>query len=267
MVCDPKIFETVPLFQLLDADERAVLAENTEIHKYAALERIYKIDDPGGKAYIMLEGSVRVTLIDEDHTDIILDEPQHGDLFGWSSMLADEPHQSTATAKTDCTVIEIDRKDITVLLQKKPMAGLDIMTVLGRQMHYSQNLLRQRVARNANDMIDEKETLGERIADGVARFGGSWRFIISFGVVLIVYTAINVILGQRAWDPYPFILLNLFLSMLASIQAPVIMMSQNRQDSKDRLRSELDYQINRKAEMEITQLLEKVSEIRELIQK
>ena len=90
--------------------------------------------------------------------------------------------------------------------------------------------------------------MGDRIADGVARFGGSWRFIITFGAILVAYTTLNVMLKGRAWDPYPFILLNLFLSMLAAVQAPVIMMSQNRQDAKDRLRSELDFEVNRRAE-------------------
>jgi uncharacterized membrane protein len=108
--------------------------------------------------------------------------------------------------------------------------------------------------RNPNDVIEEESTFGERIADAVARFGGSWTFIILFGIVLIVYSTINVLLQNRAWDPYPFILLNLFLSMLAAIQAPVIMMSQNRQDTKDRTRSELDYQVNRRSEAEIQSL-------------
>ena len=155
--------------------------------------------------------------------------------------------------------VEVDRKDIAVLLERKPMAGMDLLTVLGKQFHSAQQLVRGRVMRNPNEMIDEESTFGERIADQVARFGGSWRFIISFGIVLSVYTLINIILGGKAWDPYPFILLNLFLSMLAAIQAPVIMMSQNRQDTKDRLRSELDYNVNRKAESEIQMLAQKLN--------
>jgi len=119
--------------------------------------------------------------------------------------------------------------------------------------------------RNANEIIEEEATQAERIADGVARFGGSWSFIISFGVVLIVYSSINVALGSRAWDPYPFILLNLFLSMLAAIQAPVIMMSQNRQDKKDRVRSELDFDVNRRAESEIQGLARKMNLVNERI--
>jgi CRP/FNR family transcriptional regulator, cyclic AMP receptor protein len=139
------------------------------------------------------------------------------------------------------------------------MAGLDMLTVLGRQFHASQRLIQLRASRNANQLIEEEATFGERIADAVARFGGSWNFIISFAVVLIAYSSLNIILKGRAWDPYPFILLNLFLSMLASIQAPVIMMSQNRQDTKDRLRSELDFDVNRRAEAEIQALSHKLN--------
>jgi len=154
--------------------------------------------------------------------------------------------------------VEVERNDIEVLIRRKPHAGMDILTVLGRQFHASQQLVRARATRNPNDVIEERETRGERIADDVACFGGSWSFIIAFTVVVTVYTAINVGLDKTAWDPYPFILLNLFLSMLAAIQAPVIMMSQNRQDKKDRLRSELDFDVNRRAESEIQGLARKL---------
>jgi uncharacterized membrane protein len=119
--------------------------------------------------------------------------------------------------------------------------------------------------RNANEIIEEEATRGERIADGVARFGGSWAFIISFAVILSVHTAGNMFLKQQAWYPYPFILLNLFLSMLAAIQAPVIMMSQNRQDTKDRGRNELDFNVNWRAESEIQGLAQKLNLMREKI--
>lgn len=145
-----------------------------------------------------------------------------------------------------------------MLLHKKPDAGIVMLAMLGRQFHAAQDLVRVRSLRDPNEVIEQQSTLGDRIADGVARFGGSWRFIISFGVVLAAYTACNVALGGRAWDPYPFILLNLFLSMLAAIQAPVIMMSQNRQDTKDRVRGELDFDVNRRAELEIRGLSRKL---------
>jgi CRP/FNR family transcriptional regulator, cyclic AMP receptor protein len=134
---------------------------------------------------------------------------------------------------------------------------------LSRQLHNTQELVRSRAMRNPNDVIEKEATFPEHIADTVARFGGSWSFILTFAIVLAVYTAANIVLGRSSWDPYPFILLNLFLSMLAAIQAPVIMMSQNRQDAKDRLRSELDYDVNRRAASEIQGLAEKLNRLSE----
>jgi CRP/FNR family cyclic AMP-dependent transcriptional regulator len=259
MACAPDELRHVPLFALLDDDELAILAAQVELRTFAARQRIYKVGDSGKNAYILTSGSVRITTVDEDQQEVLLDEPGRGDLFGFASMLDQTPHHTNAMAMEETQCIEVDRNDISTLLERKPQAGMDLLTALGRQQHAMQQIVRLRAQRNANDLIDEESTFGERIADTVARFGGSWTFIISFGVVLSVYTAINVILRGRAWDPYPFILLNLFLSMLASIQAPVIMMSQNRQDTKDRLRSELDYDVNRRAESEIQALSSKIN--------
>jgi uncharacterized membrane protein len=155
--------------------------------------------------------------------------------------------------------IEVDRSDILVLIQRKPHAGMDMLAVLGHQYHASQQLVRIRANRHPNEIIEEHVTFGERVADMVAAFGGSWFFIGLFAIVLAIWTTANVYLHGRAWDPYPFILLNLFLSMLAAIQAPVIMMSQNRQDKKDRLRGELDYDVNRRAHAEIQGLAHKLN--------
>jgi CRP/FNR family cyclic AMP-dependent transcriptional regulator len=265
MACNPEVLQHVPLFALLDADETAVLASQVELKTFAPRQRIYKMGDPGGQAYVMVSGTVRVTTVDEDHQEVVVDEPQHGEFFGFASMLEQTPHQTNAIALEEAVCLEVDRNDIAVLLQRKPLAGMDMLTVLGRQFHASQQLVRIRAMRNPNDVIDKKATFGEHIADAVAGFGGSWTFIIIFLVVLVTYSAINVVLGQRAWDPYPFILLNLFLSMLAAIQAPVIMMSQNRQDTRDRLRSELDYEVNRRAEAKIQGLAGKLNHIGEKI--
>jgi len=258
MACDPEVLRNVPLFALLDEDELAVLAGQVELKKFAARQRIYKMGDPGGPAYVMVSGKVRITTIDQDHQEVVLDEPEHGAFFGFASMLDQTAHQTTAMAEEETVCVDVDRNDITTLLQRKPLAGLDMLTVLSRQYHASQQLIRLRAMRNPNEVIEEQETTGERIADTVARFGGSWSFIMMFAAVLIVYSAVNVLLRGSAWDPYPFILLNLFLSMLAAIQAPVIMMSQNRQDKKDRVRSELDFDVNRRAESEIQGLAGKL---------
>jgi uncharacterized membrane protein len=259
MPCNPEELKHVPLFELFDQEELAVLAGQVEIKHFAARQRIFKIGEPSNCAYILMSGQVRVTTVDEDQQDVLLDEPAHGDVFGFASMIDQTPHLANAMAMEESVCLELDRHDIATLLEQKPLAGLDMLTMLGRQFHTAQRLVQLRANRNANDLIEEESTFGERIADAVARFGGSWNFIIWFGVVLIAYSALNVILKDRAWDPYPFILLNLFLSMLASLQAPVIMMSQNRQDTKDRLRSELDFEVNRRAESEIQALSRKLA--------
>jgi len=265
MAVNPEVLKHVPLFALLDEDETAVLAGQVRLKTYAPRQRIYKIGDSGGQAYVVVSGRVRVSTVDQDHQEVVVDEPSHGEFFGFASMLEETPHQTEAAAIDEAVCIEVDRKDIAVLLQRKPMAGMDMLTVLGRQFHASQQLVRVRANRHPNEIIEKDATFGERIADAVAGFGGSWTFIVSFGVALAIYMTIDAALGKRAWDPYPYILLNLFLSMLASVQAPVIMMSQNRQDTKDRLRGELDYDVNRRSEVEIQGLARKLNLLGEKI--
>jgi uncharacterized membrane protein len=265
MACDPRMLKTVPLFSLLDDDETAVLAAQVDHRTFAARERIYKGGEPSGHAYVVLSGKVRVTTIDEDQQEVVVDEPAAGDFFGFASMLQRAPHQTTAIALEESDCLEISRDDIEILLTRKPHAGMDLLTTLARQIHAAQELVRGRAGRNPNEVIEQEATTGERIADSVARFGGSWTFIIVFGILMSAYALANILLRQRAWDPYPFILLNLFLSMLAAIQAPVIMMSQNRQDKKDRLRGELDFDVNRRAESEIQALSRKLNLLDEKI--
>jgi CRP/FNR family transcriptional regulator, cyclic AMP receptor protein len=263
MACNPEVLKHVPLFALLDEEETAVLASQVELRKFAPRQRIYKIGDAGGQAYVMVNGRVRITTVDQDHQEVVVDEPTHGEFFGFASMLEQSPHQTEAVAVDETECVEVDRKDIAILLDRKPMAGMDMLTVLGRQFHASQQLVRVRANRHPNEIIEKDMTFGERIADTVAGFGGSWTFILSFLGVLAVYTIVDSSLGTRAWDPYPFILLNLFLSMLAAIQAPVIMMSQNRQDTKDRLRGELDFDVNKRAAADIQGLARKLNLIGE----
>ena len=265
MTCDPKLLKSVPLFALLDDDETAVLAGQVELKTFAARERIYKRGAPGGQAYVLVSGQVRVSTLDEEGQEIVVHEPVAGEFFGFASMLEQSPHQTNAVALEDSTCIEVDRKDITALLVQKPHAGMDLLTVLGRQIHAAQELARARASRNPNDIIEKEASMGERVADAVAGFGGSWTFISIFGITLAVYTLANVLLDKKAWDPYPFILLNLFLSMLAAIQAPVIMMSQNRQNTRDRLRSELDFDVNRRAEIEIQGVAQKINALNDKI--
>src|SRR5262245_26711616 len=172
MACERQILRDVPLFALLDDDELAVLAGQVDVAHFAARQRIYKIGDPGTHAYVMISGAVEVTTIDEDNQDVIVDDPGRGEFFGMASMLDQTPHQTNAVAREATTCLRVGRDGILALLQQKPHAGMDMLTVLGRQFHAAQQLVRNRAARNPNEIIEEASTLGEPIADAVAGFGG-----------------------------------------------------------------------------------------------
>src|SRR6476469_2723070 len=199
MSCNIDVLRAVPLFGLLDDEEAAVLAGQVEMKRFAPRQRIYKIGDMSGQAYILVSGQVRVSTVDEDYQEVVVDEPVPGEFFGFASMLDQTAHQTGAVALEESVCIEVDRKDIAILLQRKPMAGMDMLAVLGRQFHASQNLVRIRSMRNPNEVIEDEATWGDKIADEVARFGGSWKFTISFGVILITYTSINLALRGKAW--------------------------------------------------------------------
>lgn len=141
MACQPEVLKSVPLFSLLDDDETAVLAAQVEVKTFAARERVYKKGDLGGQAYVMLSGRVRVTTVDEDQQEVVVDEPTRGEFFGFASMLERTPHQTTAIALEESSCLEISREDIAVLLQRKPHAGMDLLTTLGRQFHAAQELV------------------------------------------------------------------------------------------------------------------------------
>src|ERR1700687_5948464 len=168
MACSPEMLKRVPLFALLDDEETAVLAGQVELKTFVARQRIWKIGDPGGQAYVLVSGAVRVTTVDEDHQEVVVDQPAAGEFFGFASMLDQTPHQTGAIAVEETVCIEVDRKDIAVLLERKPMAGMDMLAVLGRQFHSSQQLVRIRSQRNPNEVIEEESTFGERLADSVA---------------------------------------------------------------------------------------------------
>ncbi len=262
MSTDAQLLADVSIFKLLDDDERAVLAQQIDRRHFAAGATIFRDGDRGDALFVIRAGEVELWLYDEDHQRVVLNVAQAGDLFGELSLLDAEPRSATATAITDTDVLVVDREDLRLLFTRKPEAALDVLSTLGQRLRQTDRLIRARTARNANEVIEERLTFGQRLADRIAAFGGSWNFITIFAVVLIGWMAINSIVAQP-FDPFPFILLNLVLSSLAALQAPVIMMSQNRADAKDRIRSELDYQVNLKAETEVAALHEKVDALRE----
>ena len=267
MAADVSVLQEAPLFALLDDSERKTLADIIDVVHFDKGATIFSFGDVGDTLYIVRDGTVQVYVENYEGLKIILGENTRGDIFGEISLLDGGPRTATAVATEDAELFALERQDLLDLITKHPHAAMDLLTVVGRRLRATDELLRTHVAKNVNEEEEEMMTFGERLADRVAAFGGSWTFIMFFGAILLTWVAINTVaLRDKGFDPYPYILLNLFLSMIASLQAPVIMMSQNRQGSKDRLKADLDYEVNLKAELEVAQLHNKVDKIYEEMQ-
>jgi uncharacterized membrane protein len=257
----------IPVFSLLDHAERETLAEIMDCESVAAGKVIFDMGDVGDCLYILRSGHVHIYVENTTGEKIVLGEFEPGEVFGEISLLDGGPRTATAIAMEDSELFVLTRDDLQSLITEHPHAAIDLLTMVGRRLRTTDELLRSHVSRNANIEEDERMTFGERIADHVAAFGGSWSFIFLFGGILVAWMLANAAwLNHRPWDPYPFILLNLGLSTLAALQAPVIMMSQNRQSTKDRIKSDLDYEVNMKAELEVAHLHNKIDKIYERIQ-
>lgn len=257
----------VPIFGLLDDEEREALAQMMDSRDFKEGQTIFHSGDSGGEIFILRSGRVELFIESTEGQKIVLTENEKGDVIGELSFLDGGSRTATALAREDTETLVMHRDRLLEFIDKHPHAAMDLLTAVGRRLRATDELLRTQVSRNPNLEEEERLTFGERIADKVAAFGGSWTFIIIFGVVLAIWVILNSsALLRNHFDPYPYILLNLFLSMIASVQAPVIMMSQNRLSSKDRLKSELDYAVNLKAELEVAHLHRKIDHIYERIE-
>jgi uncharacterized membrane protein len=257
----------VPIFGLLDDEEREALAQMMDCRDFKEGEIIFHYGDSGGEIFILRNGSIELFIESMEGEKIVISENEKGDVIGELSFLDGGARTATALAREATQTLVMHRDRLLEFIDKHPHAAMDLLTAVGRRLRATDELLRTQVSRNPNLEEEERLTFGQRIADKVAAFGGSWTFIIIFAVILAVWVVINsTALFAKHFDPYPYILLNLFLSMIASVQAPVIMMSQNRLSSKDRLKSDLDYEVNLKAELEVAHLHRKVDHIYERLE-
>ena len=266
MSADVAMLAEVPLFSLLDELERETLAEILESKRFDKGDTIFAFGDAGDCLYLLRSGRVEVYVENTEGEKIVLAALEPGELFGEISLFDGGARTASAVAVEDSETLVFDRDHLLEFVRRHPSAALDLLTIMGRRLRNTDELLRSRVSRNLNEEEEERLTFGQRLADRVATFGGSWTFIILFMSLLNVWMAVNVYRDKEAFDPFPFILLNLALSTLAALQGPVIMMSQNRQSSKDRLKADLDYQVNLKAELEVAQLHGKIDRVYEQMQ-
>jgi CRP/FNR family cyclic AMP-dependent transcriptional regulator len=224
---------------------------------------VFRRGDPPDAMYLIREGKVEISTWTEDNEELVLAVLGDGDFFGELALFDGAPRTATAKAIGSVDLIEIRKDDLFAFLRRNPEAALSMMSEISRRLRVANSLIEQRTTRNVNELMEDAYTFGDRLADRIAQFGGSWAFLICFAVTLFLWMALNSL--ESIWhpfDPFPFIFLNLVLSCLAAIQAPVIMMSQNRQATKDRLQADLDYQVNLKAELQIRSLHLKIDELR-----
>jgi uncharacterized membrane protein len=258
----------VPLFQRLEPHELEHLAEEVEQVNYKAGEIIFHEYDTGDALYVVEEGAVRIWVTDEDVKDVTLAELKPGHLFGEMAVLDRGKRSSSATAIVDTHLHRLSSDNFEKFLIQHPDCAIDVICEIAARLRQTNLLVTQRASRNVNEVMEQRSTLGQRVADRVAAFGGSWTFIFLFGGILITWMVANTLVlayigrGENGaqWDPYPYILLNLVLSSLAALQAPVIMMSQNRAAEKDRLAAEQDFKVNLKSELMLEELVRKQRE-------
>ncbi len=255
----------VPLFKRLTPDELEQLAAEVDQVKFDANETIFNEQDKGDALYVVDSGSVRIWVLDEDVKPVTLTELKPGEFFGELAVLDRGPRSTNATAIMETTLHRLSSDDFQTFLMQHPDVAIDVICEIGARMRQTNMLVSQRASRNINVQMEERATIGQRVADRVASFGGSWTFIIIYVGFLASWMALNSFVlihyghgeGGAQYDPYPYILLNLMLSMTAALQAPIIMMSQNRAAEKDRLAAEQDFQVNLKSELMLEELMRK----------
>ena len=251
----------VPLFSEMDEQEVAGIREIMDVMKFKKGQVIIREGDTGDLFYVVTEGQAEIIVRDADGSDVVLHVAGPGDFFGELSMLTNEPRSARVRAAEPVTTLVLERDEFFNFLRTHTHAAIDVLVELGGRLHENDRILRSMASRNVNDIEEERMTLGQRVADKVADTIGSWPFIIIQTVILTIWIIINGLAWIKHWDPYPFILLNLMLSFQAAYSGPVIMMSQNRQSSKDRLAAEIDHQVNAKAELEINNLIRRIDEL------
>ncbi|HEV8657410.1 MAG TPA: DUF1003 domain-containing protein [Thermoanaerobaculia bacterium] len=244
-----ELLTNIPLFESLTQEDLLSLARRLENAEFGEAEVIFRQGDEGSSLFIIEDGAVEISY-GEGKSKVLLAHLFPGQYFGELSVFDGAPRSATATTTRRSRMVRLDRDDLVDFVNKNPAAALRIIAEMSERLRQTNELMSRQVSRNVLEEEEEHLTIGQRVADRVAAFGGSWPFIFTFGMVMTAWMGINI-LRFANFDPYPFILLNLLLSSLAALQAPVIMMSQNRQASKDKLLAENDYQVNLKAEMEI----------------
>ena len=263
MPCDAELLAEISFFEFLNADDRRALAE---VIDHVSLEEgrvLFEVGEPGDELYVVRAGEVELFVRDIVGQKIVLNTARAGDIFGELALLDDEPRSATAVALAPTSLLVLDRGDLALLFQKKPDAALAMLAALSSMTRKADRLLQTRVSRNANEEIEEKITPLQRVADWIAWFSGSMPFLLVNAVWFAIWIALNTLPSLHHFDEYPFGLLTMIVSLEAIFLSCFVLVSQNRQAQKDKVRADIEYEVNIKAELEVAHLHEKADRIQE----
>lgn len=270
MPIDATILAEVPLFALLDEQERADLATQLDVVNFRAGQSVFNYGDPGGALYVIRTGAAEVYFKNDTGDRIVLEQPTVGDFFGELSLLDNGSRTASVLVTEDMEALRIDRNDLNHLFRTHPGAAMDVLTAMGRRMRNSVELLRHTATRNVNEESEDKRTIIQKSADWIAEFSGSIPFLgihivlfalwIIWNVELVKDSGVNWF-GLPAFDAFPFGFLTMCVSLEAIILSVFVLLSQNRQAAKDRVRADIEYDVNLKAELEVAHLHEKLDHL------
>jgi CRP/FNR family cyclic AMP-dependent transcriptional regulator len=250
----------IPMFENLSAEDLNLLTLLWHERTIQKSEVLFRKGDVGSSMFIVEEGSIEICVQSaQDQEDIGVSTINRGGFFGELALISGLPRTASAKAMEDCRLLEMWREEFIEFLSTRPVVAISMIGEIGKRLQATNELVTSMASRNINEEMDEQMGFGDRLADRVADFVGSWKFVIYFLTGIGIWCVLNVLeIFFKVFDPYPFVFLNLVLALVASLQAPLIMMSQNRAQIKDRLRAEQDYQVNVKSELMLQQLHEKV---------
>ncbi len=262
MACAARLLTNVALFEHLEDAEREQLAAFIHERKLVAGETLFKTGEPGESLYVVRSGEIELFIKDTAGQKIVLAIAEDGEVFGELALLDQGPRTATALAVVDTHLLALKRDDLMLLFQKSPTAALRVLAAMSRMTRKADELLRTRVSRNANEEVEEHISALERVADWISWFSGSMLFLAPNATWFIVWISVNVWpLGITQFDPFPFGLLTMIVSLEAIFLTCFVLISQNRQAEKDRVRADIEYEVNIKAELEIAHLHEKTDRI------
>ncbi|MFZ1978178.1 MAG: DUF1003 domain-containing protein [Bacteroidota bacterium] len=254
----------ISIFQSLSEGDLELLSKLWTVRLLKKSEVLFRKGDSASSMFVIDEGEIEILVPDHSgHKEIRVSLLKEGDFFGELSLIVGSPRTATAAVMKDCRLLEMDRGEFVKFLSERPAVAISMISEIGRRLRATNDLVTSLASKNVNVEMDERLSFGDRLADKTEKFVGSWTFMIWFMGFLGLWVIFNAVQWLFSpFDAYPYVFLNLVLAVVSSLQAPLIMMSQNRAQTKDRLRAELDYQVNLKSELMLQQLHEKIDEIR-----